>query len=353
MAAKFLLPSAAVLWWAGLASAQTTLNPDISLIGEMLGTVHNDPAFPSQEGKFQLQDPGLELVIGGYLNPYARADAVISWEGEAEVEEAYATFMRGLPLNTNLRVGQYLLDFGHLNPNHPHVYPFMHRPLPHTEFFGEEGLRDVALRASWLLPTGSTFTEAQLGVLQGTLLPKPPPDPTDSTLEESDATHLAYFGRVGASLATSDFAELAFGVSGLAATYDPVNSQQAWTAGADLKYRWKPNRNTSFQFESEFLWQKHEHRAGGDIQSVGAYGYADYRFRQRFNLGGIAEFTEAAFDPDPSVWSAGLFAGFSPVEETSVVRILADWTAPEGGEGYWTVNLQLVFGLGPHQPHTF
>jgi hypothetical protein len=211
----------------------------------------------------------------------------------------------------------------------------------------------MAIRVSVVLPTGNTYSDVQFAVLRGGLLPEAPPDSTDTTSVENDAVHLGYFGRLGASLATSENAELAFGVSGLTAVYDPDLALSAWTAGADVKYKWKPNRNRSFQFEAELLFQEHDLGSGGHLQSLGGYAYADYRFRQRFNLGGIAEFTEAAWDPQQSIWRSGLFFGFAPVEETSVLRLEGDWTVPEHTNGFWTFTLNLVFGLGPHQPHTF
>jgi len=338
--------------WVTPAAAQTTLNPDISLVGDIRAFEINDPAFPELHDRLNLDLSGLELVVGGYLNPYARADIVFGWEGEdnAEIEEAYATFLRGLPLDANVRVGQYLLEFGHLNPNHPHVYSFIHRPLPHEEFFGEEGLRDLAVRAAFLLPTGSMFTELQFAVLQGGTLPAPEPD---SLTPEPEPEKLGYFGRLGASVATSDYGELAFGVSGVTSRYDPLQKLSAWVAGADVKYKWKPGRNTSLQIESELLLNRHEDSSGGSWDSWGAYGYLDYRFRQRFNVGAIAEWTEGAFDSGFSATRTGLFLGFAPVEETSVLRLAGDWTKPETEDGYWSLTLQLVFGLGPHQPHTF
>lgn len=334
------------------AAAQTTVNPDISLIGDIRALSNNNPAFPQQNDRVTLDFSGLELVAGGYLNPYARADVVFSWEGEdnAEIEEAYATFMRGLPLNANLRVGQYLLEFGHLNPNHPHAYPFIHRPLPHEQFFGSEGLRDLAVRASFLLPTGNTYSELQLAVLQGGALPSAP---SDSLLLEAEPEKLGFFGRLGAAVATSDYGELAFGVSSVMSKYDALQTLDAWVAGADVKYKWTPGRTTALQIESELLFNSHEMAAGNSIESWGGYAYVDYRFRQRFNMGTIGEWTEGAFQPDLTTTRAGAFVGFSPVQETSVLRLVGDWTKPEAQDGYYSVVLQLVFGLGPHQPHSF
>ena len=59
------------------AGAQTTLNPDISLIGDVRAFSHDDPGRPTESNEFNLQSPNMELMVAGYLNPYSRADAVV------------------------------------------------------------------------------------------------------------------------------------------------------------------------------------------------------------------------------------------------------------------------------------
>jgi hypothetical protein len=337
------------------ASAQTRFNPDISLVGDFRFDVHNDPARPVEYEKFNFRDPELELVVGGYLNPYARADATIAWhlEHAAEVEEIYATFLRGVPLGTNLRIGQYLLEFGRLNPQHPHAYAFIERPLPHSEFFGDHGLIGVTVRGAWLLPTGDAYTELMLAPLKGDILAGHHHHEADSSDAEEHSFPVAGFGRLTTALGVSENAELAVGVSGLTAIHDPAEKLRAWLGGFDLKYKWLPSRNTSFTFEGEALLNHRELEGGGDVTTWGSYAYFDYRFRQRYNVGAIGEYTQGALDASEEIWRAGAFVGFAPVEETSLFRLVGNWTEPEGAEGYWTFTLQLVFGLGPHQPHAY
>jgi len=111
--------------------AQTTLNPDLSDAGDFRLLGHNDKVRCDQADEINLTGPDIELNIGGNLNPYARADAVVTWcEGHnAEIEELYATVLRGLPLGTKLHVGRHLLDFGRLNPVHPHICSSVNRPV--------------------------------------------------------------------------------------------------------------------------------------------------------------------------------------------------------------------------------
>mgnify|MGYP005832088109 CR=1 FL=1 len=338
--------------------AQTTLNPDLSVVGDFRLYTHNDSLRPDEKKEFNLQPPEMELVAAGYLNPYARADAVIGWheESNAEVEELYATILRGLPLGLNLRAGKYLLEFGRLNPVHPHAYSFMYRPLAHTEFFGDEGLRDMAIRASFLLPTGKVYTELMGAVLKGDLFEIHEHEHESDTLLEEDTgdkVNPGFFGRLTSSIPVSEYSELALGGSFVTGIYDPHENLRAFLFGADMKFKWKPNRNQSLTIEVEGLLSHRKTEEFDTVKAYGGYGYIDYRFRQKYNLGGIFEYAQNKLDSEFDTWRVAGFVGFAPIEETSLLRFVGNWTKPSDRKGYWSLTLQLVFSLGPHQPHNF
>jgi len=363
------------------AHGQTTLNPDISAVGDFQVYSHNDESRADESEKFNMTDPGIELNIGGYLNPYSRADIVIAWHGDhnAEVEEAYASFVRGLPLNMNIRAGKYLLEFGRLNPVHEHAWSFIQRPLPHVLFFGEEGLSDVAVRSSILLPTGGAYTEFMVGILKGEALQgHHHEDEVEDAHDEPGRVDPGFFTRLTTSLAVGEYSELALGISGLNSFYTYAEHDEeeakavleenhdqlrAWVLGFDAKYKYKPNRNTALLLEGELLTRIDEQADNADnLTSLGGYGYIDYRFRQRYNIGGIFEYCDLKelhhdagefVERENTVWRAGAFIGFAPVEETSVIRLVGHWTEPEEGDGFWELTMQLVISLGPHQPHNF
>jgi len=371
---------------APTAFAQSSVNPDLSVIGELNAYSHNDEARSDEKDKLSLADPSMELMISDYVNPYVRADAVVAWHGEtsAEIEEMYATILRGLPLGMNLRLGKYLLEFGRLNPVHPHAWSFIKRPLPHEVFFGDHGLADVAVRTSILVPTGDAYTELMAGLLKGDALLGHAHEHEESEMEEHEHEEaeierpdLGFFGRLTTSLAVSETAELALGGSVVNAVYGAAHHEEdsievaseeleqlrAWIAGLDLKYKYRPSRYTTLLIEAEGLLRSEEQHEGDRLNSLGAYAYADYRFRQRYNLGGIIEYLRRKHAHEHEdgelvtavhdTWRAGLFVGFAPIEETSLVRLTGHWTKPDESDGFWDLNLQFVFSLGPHQPHNF
>ncbi|MDF1544039.1 MAG: hypothetical protein P1R58_02920 [bacterium] len=355
-----------ILLLAVSVRAQTTVNPDVSVVGDIRAFIHNDDGRIEESEKLNLTDAEMELVINGYLNPYLYGNATVAWhEGaSAALEELYAAMMRGLPLGMNLKAGKYLLEFGRLNTIHPHAYSFIKRPLVHEHLFGEHGLLDMTIRSSVLLPTGNAYTEIMGGVLKGEVLETHHHEHEEEVVAETgdddERKELGAFGRLTSSFAVSEYGELALGSSVLRAEYE--HGLTAWLFGLDAKYKWKENRNRSFQAEAEFVVRENDQHKSSRLRSYGSYGYIDYRFHRSYNLGLIVDhLREKSYNheaPEPgaeeeTTWRLGLFSGFAPIEETSLIRLAGFWNDPEHEAGFWEVQLQFVFSLGPHQPHSF
>jgi hypothetical protein len=353
-----------------------TKNPNISLITDFRTYSRDD------EGGLNLDLAEIECAVQGYLNPYARADVFFAkhgTEGPVEIEEAYATFLRGLPLGLNIKAGKFLVDFGKLNVLHPHAYPFVERPLVHGLFFGTDGLNDVAINASLLLPTADIYTKASFNVLKGDAL-KPHEhgigeeengheDHAEDHGESESAQPLAYSGRLSAHFQISEYGNLEFGVSGLTGIHDHHEELRAMIGGVDVKYRWRPDRYRSLTLQAEALYSHrdvplHEEEEHHDeheeeeelfqsINSAGFFAFANMQFRRRWNIGLMSEMAHAPEAEDEKFWAHSAFAGFSPMEETSVIRLLLRREKRPGEEAQNVIMLQLAFSLGPHKPHMF
>ncbi|MBM4160544.1 MAG: hypothetical protein FJ217_05525 [Ignavibacteria bacterium] len=131
---QFLL----IFWvasWTIHVPAQSVLNPGISVI----------PRCRIES------DDGAELPA---RREFSRP--VFTLE-EFELKEVYATLLRRLPLDLNVRVGKYLAEYGRLNTSHPHAWPFLSKPVSLERFLGEEGLNDLGISVSYVIPTGDLF----------------------------------------------------------------------------------------------------------------------------------------------------------------------------------------------------
>ena len=349
-------------------TAQTT-NPDISLITDFRTFTHNDTAMPAEKGNANLDLHEIELAIQGYLNPYSRADIFIAKhgvEGEVEIEEANATFLRGLPLGLNVKVGKYLVDFGKLNTLHPHAYHFVERPLLQTVFFGEDGFNDIGINISFLLPTGSVYSQVSFNLLKGDFASTQHHHGEETTHETAEEENLkqppGYSGRISAHAQVSDYANLEFGLSGATGIYDLHEKLRLYYGGVDVKYKWVPSRYTSLTLQGEALVSHRKIEAGTDsdhgeafqtVNTFGFFSYANLQFRRRWNAGVMGDWTQSPDSRDEKYRAVSFFGGFAPMEETSVIRLLLRREKHPDEKAFNVALVQVIFSLGPHKAHIF
>jgi hypothetical protein len=356
--------------------AQTTLNPDISVIPRFL--IVTDDGGKLAEGKrefsqpdFQLQE--LELGVQAYLNPYARADVFLSLQGpdletaSLGLEEAYMTVLRGLPLDLNLRAGKYRVEFGKLNMVHPHAQPFVTQPLVEERFLGTEGLNDLGISVSILLPTGDVYTRLTADVLRGLSVAHA------AGIEDTSGTKLpyAFSSRLSSFFTLSDFSELEAGLSCYSGIHDPYHAERFWYWNVDFKYKYRPSTYTSLVVQGEGLLNLR--RATQDQQLVpflddagqpesrevrtsGMYLYADYQVMKIFSVGSRYDWSEDPYRAENRAWALSLFTGYYPVEETIGVRLQYQYTRTETpglSQSVNSIGVQFLFSLGPHKAHPF
>ena len=343
------------------ARAQNT-NPDISVIGDIRAFVTDDATDP-KDGELQLDLESAEVALQGYLNPFARADVYIGYhDDEFELEEAYATILRGLPGGLQLRAGKYRVDFGKLNLLHPHAYSFLDTPLVHQEYLGHEGLIDIGLNLNVQMPVGAGALTVSGNVLKGDFAePQAHAHEGDPVEEVAIATDLGYSERISLYVSTGDYAGFEVGVSALQGVLDTITGRDVELLGADLKYRWAPDKYRSLTVQCEWITSERDverHHEGEEeiarVAASGFYLFADYRFGQRWNAGAILERAEHAEEDGVSSDRIGVFAGFQLMEETTMVRLLLRRTdGDEIAEPFNEAVLQLVFSLGPHRAHWF
>jgi len=351
-------------------NAQTTLNPDISVIPRFL--LESNDAELAKDGTREFSQPDftfqeLEIVAGAYLNPYARADVVLAIAGpdledpELAVEEVYATILRGLPLDLNSRFGKYRTEFGKLNVVHPHAWSFVTQPLSQQRFLGEEGLNDLAVGVSLLLPTGGVYTRLNVDLLRGAAF--------GETIGIEDATgkNPTYGGsaRLMGFFSLDDNSDLEIGVSGLTGIHDPYESRRFWYINGDFKYKYRPDTYTSLVVQGEFLYNTRnaDQDAGFNqfgtvkkINSYGLFGFIDFQFMKIFGLGIRYDLSQTPYSTTDKVHAGSIFFGYYPVEETLGFRLHYQHTRslePAVEESVNFIGLQALFSLGPHKAHPF
>jgi len=358
------------------AIAQTSANPDISVIPRFL--IESNDGEKLAEGKRELSQPDfmfeeLEVALSAYLNPYARADVVLTLPGpDVEVgklglEEVYATILRGLPLDLNLRFGKYRVEFGKINMTHPHAWSFVTQPLSQERFLGEEGLNDLGVSVSTLLPTGDIYTKLTVDLLRGGSIGKATGISDTSGAKPTYATS----GRLSSFFSLSDASDLEVGLSGYTGIHDPYTRDRFWYANLDVKYKYRPSTYTSLVVQGEYL---HNTRTAiqdrnfnpflnseglpesRSLSTAGMYVYADYQFLKIFSIGARYDWSQSPYSSDDVARAFAVFFGYYPVEETLGLRLQYQNTRteqPGGGQSVNLIALQALFSLGPHKAHPF
>ena len=393
---KIVLAIVYLLILSNFITAQTSVNPDISAIGEFnmfTNFVKETPEY----GKLNFDIPNAEIYIEGYLNPYARATFNIAFhEGEFHGEEIFAQVVRGLPLDIQIKAGKYLLGFGNINTVHPHAWSFIYRPLFQQIYFGDEGFNDIGFDLSFILPTGNIFTILDLGVFKGDALSV---NHSHEHEHENEETHYEmdrgnspiFVGRLGSFVSLDDFNNIEIGVNGSYGVHnkadfmteidsDSVPDNRAlkyFYSGIDLKYKYRPDSYTALTVQGEVLWnyrdvlRKNELDLDSEeqINTFGAFIYFDYRFNRIFSIGLKYDFTygiigdELNFNTlanDDINKTTGLegWLGYYPIEETLALRLgvqhlMFNYSGGAKRDDETTINLQLIFSLGPHKAHPF
>jgi hypothetical protein len=354
---------------AGAAQAGA-VNPNISIIGQPYSTYTDDPSDPNR-GRARLDAGETEIVFDDYLNPYAKGYFTLSLGKDGlELEEGYFTLFRGLPYDIAVRGGKYRLPFGHLNPGHPHTYPFaepfgvLRAYLPGEESFNETGV-DLSRRFAVV---GDFSLNAQVEYLQGDSfrIEREPSMESGDPLnqggdDQAEEARPAFLGRLSGFTMLGERSGLEFGASVSGGTNNVAAHTRTMIYGVDAKAKLWTSPQAYLVLQGEALALNRE-EAGWDPESgythttvdpAGGYFFADYNFGIRYNLGGGYERYQEPLPEKPVTQSFGLWTGYSLMEETTVLRL--DWRhiVPEDETAYNTITLRVIYSMGPHKAHQF
>jgi hypothetical protein len=330
--------------------------------------------------------PNAELALDGNVDPYFKAFANIVYKLDAqgetgvELEEMYA-LSSSLPWNLQLKVGQYFLEFGRQNNQHPHAWAFADQPLVLNRMFGPEGLRSQGARLSWLFPT-SWYTEAMISVVNSA-------GGTTSSFrsDESSEIHggqplqrqvlggkdLLFVPRIATSL---DLTETQTIVVGVSAALGPNNSgpdASTQIYGADLYWKWKSARAAAgfpfVSFQAEALTRTYDAAARStaaspsvnlpaeSLKDGGAYGQVLWGIRPLVVAGLRGEFAsgnDAAFASELRRDRYRVSPNFTwyPTE-FSKFRVQYNYDHRSGLGIDHSLWFQLEYLLGAHAAHKF
>ena len=158
----------------------TQFNPAISVIldgvyGNFSGEADDPAGFDGGHGHGHGHSHGLEegfqireaeVTFEGAVDPYFDmfVTAAIT-DSDIELEEAFVQ-TRALPAGFQVKAGKFLSDVGYINRQHVHDWDFSDQPWMREFIFGDEGLNEKGVQASWVAPTAN-YTRFGVEVLEG------------------------------------------------------------------------------------------------------------------------------------------------------------------------------------------
>jgi len=352
---------------------------------------------PNQRG-FTAQN--LEMVLEGMVDPYFRGQASLvghmepSGDFHFEAEEAYLETL-SLPWNLQLKGGQFLTEFGRLNPTHPHTWDFADAPLVNARFLGAEGLRNPGARVSWLMPT-PFYSELFLAVqnsqgdtahsFRGSGGHEHDGDEHGDALfgrelldrETHNLTDMLFSPRYAVSFDLTDTQTLLAGASGAFGPNNSGTDTDTQIFGVDLTWKWKsPRHHGGFPFvawQTEAMARRYEAGAfaededGDGVLDIDLPGETlwDYGFYTQllwgFHKGWVAGLRgdwvsgeRGAFYPDPdrdTRWRISPNLTWYPTE-FSKLRLQYNYDDRANIGVDHSVWLQFEFLLGAHAAHKF
>jgi len=309
-----------------------------------------------------------ELAFYSDVDPYTRLDMLITIHPNytvignhieqnfvVEPEELFAESNQ-IP-DVTLKVGKFKAFFGKHNYLHTHVYPFIEEPLVNQKLLGDEGLNDVGVSASYLMPT-DWYNELSLQYLRGEGENAEFSSPTPG-----DGVGVAHWKNL------FDLTEAL--TAEIGASYAQGNNSLGGTtslSGADLTFKDRPlvgGKYHSWILAGEWI-QRHLQQPGSTSEEGKGWNlWGKYQFAERWSAlarydyfeatGGDTTVNANALSNDKiKKYSAAL--AFQATEFSSYHLEASQENGPSNSKGDSTNNtvyLQANFTIGAHPAHSY
>lgn len=315
------------------------LNPEISLTGDLVG-------FSTDRGREDFDGREIEMSVQSALDPYSFTKWTFSFSPEegVDIEEGYITYT-GLPGGLTLTGGKFRQAFGQLNRWHLHALPQLDYPLALQTFFGEEGLAQTGLSASWLLPRPwATANELTLQLTDG----------ESEAFGGESFTNLVGLAHLKNYWDVDDATYAELGLSGIAGTNGAGGDSRVW--GTDFTLHWQPPARAKYRevtWRTELMRSERDDEEGVRREAWGGYSYLESLVARNLYAGIRYDRVEDPFDPEHVRW--GLFPNVT-WWQSEYVRLRGEYGFLKDdltGEEENRFSLQLTWAAGPHKHETY
>jgi hypothetical protein len=260
-----------------------SLIPEIGLVGDITATLSEEAK--DTEGNDRISAREIELVIGGYVDPYSRFDVTVSSSDfeEPHLEEAYLTRW-GLPWDLTARFGRFFPQIGKQAAIHRDSLPTVDEPLVVRRYFGEEGFRRAGVDVTRIFESvGGWLFQPFIGILEGGV------EEGGSALGETRRRPTIY-SHLKTYKELSDVSGIELGMTHMIGSRDDDPAFEVNIFGLDATYLTKPTPTSRLLLQSEVYLQNRREDVIEDIRLThrhpwGIYLLGEYRFHPQWGIG--------------------------------------------------------------------
>ncbi len=323
--------------FASRTRMQPELNPEITVIGNMLAYARSDARDGFSAGEW-------ELDAQSYLDPYSFMHLTLSAaEGEGtSVEEGYIKWLN-LPGHLSLTAGRKRQQFGVLNRWHPHALDQVELPLVIQRAFGEEGLIGTGASVDWLMP--------RLWASANELTVELTNADNQVAFAGEDWRHPAVLARLKSYWDVTPDSYFELGLNGLHGPSDPAGKLGHDLFAADFTYSWTPAARATYRgvtMRGMLLRSRRELPDGGRRNAWGGYAYGQVRLGQRWFTGLRYDRVQEGLGDGEDVWGVSPYVTWW---ESEFVRLRAQANLRHERLSGWDreLLLQITLAAGPHR----
>lgn len=336
-------------------SGSNLLNPNVSVIGWLQGEVGKRHLEADEEEPAAMELKEAEIAFQAIVDPYSRADVILSATEEGlEIEEGTLSWFH-LPGGLGLKAGKFKANLGKFNRVHTAETAFADRPLVHQLYFGDEGLSGTGGSLNWTVPVPFYLT-ADVEAFTT------PDEGSELAFQKSTKKDLTYVGRLATYADLTESANVTLGLNsafGPAGNFIDVDNAthtlRSNVNAVDLTFRWKNPRQAIYRsllWQTEFLQSKRDISDTMGETAYGMFTHLEYQFARRWKAGGRWDYAESPTDKH-SVEKGGLaYITFTP-SEFSLVSIQGRRRTLPDGDKETLGFLKVTFNIGPHGAHPF
>ena len=283
------------------SGAPQSMNPDtsVNILTLYKNGQREGATSPEPDSGFLLQEVEMQFLAD--VDPYLRASALLSVHpadtapvanANAPADKTYEIEPEEVFLETTsipyltIKAGRFHAALGRHNTLHTHAFPFIDAPLINQRLLGSDGLTEVGVSGSLLLPL-PWYSEAIAQGVQG--------DSPD-LFQSKNPSNIATVYRLRNLFDITDAMTFDLGLSG--ASGKNYYGGQTSVGGADMTVKWRPiigGKYQAFILAGEYLQGAVNGRADDSHLAGGAY-WLQYQFAERWWIQGRGE--QLASDTD-------------------------------------------------------